>query len=73
MAVSRETEELLRGKFADAFPRLDRRSARLVAAADAWSLGYGGIAAVARASGLSRAELVKGLVELGVRPGGEPD
>ncbi|MDR3221341.1 MAG: ISAzo13 family transposase, partial [Candidatus Accumulibacter sp.] len=36
-------------------PRLDERSRRLVAAAEARSLGRGGIAAVSRASGLSQA------------------
>src|ERR1017187_9332575 len=43
---------------------LDERTLRLVAAAEAQAIGFGGITAVARASGLSRGTVTRGLVEL---------
>ena len=51
-------------------PHLDERQQRLVLAADARSLGHGGIAAVARASGASRSRISQGVAELeaGVAP-----
>jgi Rhodopirellula transposase DDE domain len=45
-------------------PRLDERQRRLMAGAGARTLGRGGIAAVARATGLSRATIRKGAIEL---------
>jgi hypothetical protein len=45
-------------------PHLGERSRRLVAAAEARSIGRGGIAAVSRASGLSRATIAAGMREL---------
>jgi hypothetical protein len=45
-------------------PHLDERSQRLVLAAEARSLGHGGIAAVARASGSSRSRVQQGVSEL---------
>lgn len=46
------------------WPHLDERSKRLIVAADAAIIGYGGIATVARASGLSRPTIRHGLREL---------
>src|SRR3954453_1514946 len=43
----------LRRKLASILPNLDERQRRLLAAAEARSLGYGGIRRVSRASGLS--------------------
>jgi hypothetical protein len=54
----------LKEKFAALMPALNERSRRLVAAAEAKSLGYGGTAAVARASGISRATIGRGLKDL---------
>jgi hypothetical protein len=51
-------------KMKSLLPRLDERSRRLVAAAEARSLGRGGIAAVSRASGLSQATVAAGMREL---------
>ena len=51
-------------------PALNERSRRLVAAAEAELLGHGGIAAVAKASGVSRATIGRGLKEL--RTGRKP-
>ena len=45
-------------------PYLNERQRRLVAAADARSLGHGGIATIARATGLSRTTLHKAVREL---------
>jgi hypothetical protein len=47
---------------------LDERTRRLVAAAEAQTIGFGGITAVARASGLSRGTVMRGLVELKTAP-----
>jgi hypothetical protein len=45
---------------------LDERTRRLVAAAEAEGMGFGGVTAVARASGLSRGTLIRGMAELKV-------
>ena len=47
---------------------LDERARRLVAAAEAESMGFGGVTAVARASGLSRGTVIRGVAELKVAP-----
>jgi Rhodopirellula transposase DDE domain len=47
---------------------LDERMRRLVAAAEAEALGFGGVTAVARASGLSRGTVIRGMAELKVAP-----
>jgi hypothetical protein len=47
---------------------LDERTRRLVAAAEAEAVGFGGVSAVARASGLSRGTLIRGMTELKATP-----
>lgn len=47
---------------------LDERARRLVAAAEAEAMGFGGVTAVAEASGLSRGTLMRGLAELQTAP-----
>jgi hypothetical protein len=56
--------ESLRAKFEALLPHLDERQQRLVMAAEARSLGHGGIAAVARAAGASRSRISQGVAEL---------
>jgi Rhodopirellula transposase DDE domain len=70
MAVGAGVEVLLRAKFEAVLPHLDERGQRLVLAAEARSLGHGGIAAVARASGASQSRVQAGVAELesGVAP-----
>jgi transposase len=43
---------------------LDERTRRLVAAAEAAAMGFGGISVVAQASGLSRGTVIRGIAEL---------
>lgn len=43
---------------------LDERTRRLLAGAEATAMGFGGVSAVARASGLSRGTVIRGMVEL---------
>ena len=50
MAIPVETVFALRAKFEALLPHLDERAVRLTLAAEARSLGHGGIAAVARAA-----------------------
>lgn len=57
-------EDRLRQRYARVLPHLNERQRRLVGAADAQLLGYGGIARVARASGLDRSTLHRGLRDL---------
>ena len=64
MAVAAEVEASLRAKFEAVLPHLDERAARLVLAGEARSLGHGGIAAVARAAGVSRTRVQDGVAEL---------
>ena len=54
----------MRAKFDAVLPHLDERATRLVLAGEARSLGHGGIAAVARAAGVSRTRVQDGVTEL---------
>ena len=58
-------EKTLQAKFGALAPELTERSRRLWAAAEARSLGRGGIALVERATGISRSTIVRGIQELG--------
>lgn len=62
-------EEQLQERYATIWPVLDEKQRRIVAAADAKAMGRGGIATVARASGLSRPTLYQGLQDLTEGPG----
>ena len=64
MPIATETIEALRAKFDALLPHLDERAQRLTLAAEARSLGHGGIVAVARASGASSARVARGVAEL---------
>ncbi len=54
----------LQAKYAALFPLLDEQQCRMIAAADALFLGHGGVSRVARASGLSRTTIHRGIAEL---------
>jgi hypothetical protein len=56
--------EILEAKFRALAPRLDEATLRLWAAAEARSLGRGGVSAVAKAVGLSRTTVYAGLAEI---------
>ncbi len=56
--------EALASKFEVLARVLDERTRRLVAAAEAEAMGFGGISAVAEASGLSRGTVIRGIAEL---------
>jgi len=64
MAVAVDTVESLAAKFSTLLPHLDERQQRLYLASEARSLGHGGIAAVARAAGVSRQTVTNGVDEL---------
>jgi hypothetical protein len=64
MAIALETVDALRAKFDALLPHLDERAQRLTLAAEARSLGHGGISAVVRASGASRSRVQQGVAEL---------
>jgi hypothetical protein len=51
-------------RFHSLSPFLDERMRRLVAAAESEAIGYGGVSAVARATGVSRRAITEGLKEL---------
>src|SRR5450759_4076801 len=70
MSVPVEVEESLAVKFAALFPHLDERQRRLLMGAEARVLGHGGVAAVARAAGVSRVTVTGGVREL--EAGDEP-
>jgi Rhodopirellula transposase DDE domain len=57
-------ESAIRRRFAALAPVLDERGLRRFAAAEAASAGYGGISAVARATGVARSTIGRGLAEL---------
>lgn len=56
--------DILKQKFAALLPALNERGRRLAVAAEARSLGYGGVAKVARASGMGVATIWRGLKEI---------
>jgi hypothetical protein len=70
MAVAVEIEQVLAAKFSALMPHLDERTQRLYLGSEARSLGHGGIAAVARAAGVSRQTVAAGVdeVESGAAP-----
>lgn len=56
--------DTLTQKFRAAWPHLDERTRRIMAASEAVSLGFGGVSIVSRACGLSRKAIHKGMHEL---------
>jgi hypothetical protein len=62
--IDSDVVEVLQAKFETVLPHLDERQQRLLMAAEARSLGHGGIAAVARATGASRSRIPQGVDEL---------
>jgi hypothetical protein len=60
--------EALSRKFGALARVLDERTRRLVAAAEASAIGYGGVTMVAQASGLSRGTVMRGIAELKTAP-----
>ena len=72
MAIPQDTIDALRAKLDVLLPHLDERAQRLTLAAEARSLGHGGIIAVARASGSSPSRVARGVAELeaGIEPAG---
>jgi transposase len=65
------TEEMVRQKFLRLRGSMDERVTRLWAGAEAEAIGYGGLAAVARATGLAISTVTNGRAE--VRAGGTSD
>lgn len=65
MKRKHEAEAIVRQKYDALSGRLDERSRRLWAATEARAIGYGGVVAVARATGMSRNTVKAGLLELG--------
>jgi len=59
---------VLRRKFRAAWPHLDERTRRIMAATEAVSLGFGGVSVVSRACGLSRKAIHRGIRELDEEP-----
>jgi hypothetical protein len=54
----------MRRKLQNLWPHLNERSRRMLAAAEAAQIGYGGVSLVSRACGLSRVTIMKGIREL---------
>src|SRR2546426_7436363 len=60
----KEEEEAIKRKFELLAGDLNERTRRLTAAAEAMALGWGGISAVSRATGVSRRAIRQGIKEL---------
>ncbi|HET8854059.1 MAG TPA: ISAzo13 family transposase [Ktedonobacteraceae bacterium] len=60
----KEEEEAIKRKFELLAGELNERTRRLIAAAEAMALGWGGISAVARATGVSQRAIRQGIKEL---------
>ena len=61
-------EQAIKDRFAAVRDQVDERGRRLYAAAEVRALGYGGAAAVARATGVSRGTIGRGLKDLDCAP-----
>lgn len=59
-----DIESTLRAKYEALAPVLSERTRRLWAAAEAEAMGHGGVATVARATGMSRTRIARGIEEL---------
>jgi transposase len=59
-----EQQEIIKARFARVAETLDERTRRVVAASEALAIGWGGITAVSRATGLSRTVIQLGIKEL---------
>lgn len=69
MPNNRSTEfAAMAARLADLLPRLNERDRRLAVASEARSWGYGGIAAVHRATGMSKTTIHRGLHDLEADP-----
>jgi len=66
-------EREIRAKYRALLPAMDERHRRLWAGTEARALGRGGIAVVARATGLARNTIVRGLAELAQKKPLSPD
>jgi hypothetical protein len=55
---------VIRSRYEAMRPRLDERGRRLFCAAEARSVGYGGVSVVARATGIARCTINRGLKDL---------
>ncbi|MFZ3470412.1 ISAzo13 family transposase [Streptomyces sp. 2.9] len=64
MRASQEQQALLQAKFEAIMPHLDERQRRLLMAAEARSIGHGGIRLIARAAGVREATVSAGVDEL---------
>lgn len=62
--INKIEESKIREKFVLLWPHLNERLKRLWTATEANSIGYGGVSAMSRISGLSMATIKKGIVEL---------
>src|SRR5664280_324718 len=60
--------ESIQKRFQRVYPFLDEKRRRILAAAEAEVLGYGGVTKVSRATGLSRVTITQGIKELNVQP-----
>jgi transposase len=68
-----EQQEIIKARFARVAKTLDERTRRAVAASEALAIGWGGVTAVSRATGLSRTVIQNGIKELtGTKPGAAP-
>src|SRR6185436_4152165 len=65
-------EEAIRRRFEFLDPHLDERTRRLVAAAEARAIGFGGISIVARATGMSREAISHVIEDLKASAGSHP-
>ena len=58
----------IKKKLGQMWPHLNERTKRMVAAAEAEQIGYGGVSLVSQACGLSRVTITKGINELTAKP-----
>jgi transposase len=70
--ITTDVVETIRGKYEWLHVELDERRRRLWAASEAQALGHGGIAAVAKATGLAESTIRLGQRELSCKPAGAP-
>lgn len=70
-AERKEAEAQIRERYAALEPNLNERARRLFVAAEARTLGHGGVAAAVRATGMAQSTISRGILELNAIDAGE--
>ena len=66
--MNKKSMDSLKIKLSGVLPELNERQRRILLAAEAKSLGYGGVKALSNISGVAVSTIRRGILDLGVKP-----